>query len=319
MTAPPTPLARWLPLAALILLTCAWGVTWVLVKQGLAYAQPLDMAAQRTLGGALALFIALKLTGRPLGLVGGWQTVAIGVIQVSGYLVFQIWALVEGGAGKTAVLVFTMPIWTLLLAWPILGERIRGKQWLAAASTLTGLVLIIEPWNLHISLFSKFLSLMAALCWAVGTILFKRLATRQPVDVLVQTAWQTAIGAVPLAVLALVVPERATEWTLSYLGILGFMSIVSVALCSLLWIYILDRLPAWEASLSVLGTPVVAILSSRMMFGEEFKASEIGGILLIGSGLALLSFLGWLSSRRTPSGLPPRHPDFPRPRQRTDA
>jgi drug/metabolite transporter (DMT)-like permease len=49
-------------------------------------------------------------------------------------MIFQTWALVEGGPGKTAVLIFTMPIWTLLLAWPILGERVRGKQWLAAAA-----------------------------------------------------------------------------------------------------------------------------------------------------------------------------------------
>ncbi|MDP3539433.1 MAG: hypothetical protein Q8S26_12110 [Azonexus sp.] len=50
----------------------------------------------------------------------------------------------------------------------------------------------------------------------------------------------------------------------------------------------------------VLGTPVVAILSSRLTFGEEFKSSEIAGILLIGSGLALLSLLSWAASRRNP-------------------
>ncbi len=56
-------------------------------------------------------------------------------------------------------------------------------------------------------------------------------------------------------------------------------------------------MPAWEASLSVLGTPVVAILSSRFTLGESFAASEIAGILLIGAGLALLSLFGWLASR----------------------
>ena len=71
-------------------------------------------------------------------------------------------------------------------------------------------------------------------------------------------------------------------------------------MCWWLWIYLLDRVPAWEASLSVLGTPVIAILSSRLTFGEQFKATEIGGILLIGSGLALLSLLGWAASRRIP-------------------
>jgi drug/metabolite transporter (DMT)-like permease len=289
---------RWLPALALLVLSLTWGYTWVLAKQGLTYAPPFAFAAERCVGGALTLILVLKLIGRPLKLVAPGPTLAIGLTQVAGFMVFQTWALVEGGPGKTAVLIFTMPIWTLLMAWPLLGERVRGKQWLAAASTLIGLLLIIEPWDMHSSLFSKFLGLMAALCWATGTILIKRLRSTTPVDLLTLTAWQMILGAVPLVVLSLVVTERPTDWTLSYMGILAFMSIGSTAMCWWLWIYILDRVPAWEASLSVLGTPVVAILLSRLTFGEEFKTSEVAGILLIGTGLALLSLLSWAASRR---------------------
>lgn len=289
---------RWLPAIALVVLSLTWGYTWVLAKQGLQYAPPFAFAAERCVGGALSLLLVLKLIGKPLKLVAPGQTLAIGLTQVAGFMIFQTWALVEGGPGKTAVLIFTMPIWTLLLAWPLLGERVRGKQWLAAASTLTGLLMIIEPWDMQASLFSKFLGLMAALCWATGTILIKRLRSTTPVDLLTLTAWQMVLGAVPLVLLSLVVPEPPTQWTLSYVGLLGFMSVASTAMCWWLWIYILDRVPAWEASLSVLGTPVVAILSSRLTLGEAFKASEVAGILLIGGGLALLSLFGWLASRR---------------------
>ncbi|HSM98030.1 MAG TPA: EamA family transporter, partial [Gallionella sp.] len=199
----------------------------------------------------------------------------------------------------TAVLIFTMPIWTLLLAWPILGERIRGKQWLAAVSTLAGLLLIIEPWNMHSSLFSKFLGVMAALCWAIGTVLIKRLRARQSVDLLSLTTWQMLIGAVPLILLAVLIPEHATNWSATYIGILAFMSVISTAMCWLLWIILLDRVPAWEASLSILGTPVVAIVSGRLMMGEDFRPGEVMGIVLIGTGLAILSLIGWAASRRS--------------------
>jgi drug/metabolite transporter (DMT)-like permease len=290
--------SRWLPLLALAALSLIWGYTWVLAKQGLSYAPPFAFVAERCVGGALALLLVLRLRGHSLRLPAPGKTLAIGLAQVSGFMVFQTWALVEGGPGKTAVLIFTMPIWTLLMAWPLLGERIRGQQWIAAASTLAGLLLIIEPWEMHGSLFSKFLGVMAALSWAIGTILIKRLRARHAVDLLSLTAWQMLLGAVPLVVLAFVVPERPTDWTVSYVGILAFMSIGSTALGWWLWLYILDRVPAWEASLSVLGTPVVAILSSRLVTGEEFKTTEVSGILLIGAGLALLSFLGWLSTRR---------------------
>lgn len=283
---------------ALAVLSLIWGYTWVLAKQGLAYSPPFAFAAERSVGGAIALFLVLKAMGRSLAPAAPWPTLAIGLAQVSGFMLFQTWALVEGGPGKTAVLIFTMPIWTLIMAWLVLGERIRGGQWLAAIATLTGLLLIIEPWNMNTSLFSKFLGVMAALCWAIGTILVKRLRSTRSVDLFSLTAWQMLFGAVPLVVLALLVPERATEWTPAYVGILVFMSVGSTALCWWLWIWILDRVPAWEASLSVLGTPVVAIVSARLVFGEDFRTPEIAGIALIGGGLALLSLLGWLASRR---------------------
>jgi len=288
----------WLPIVALAVLSTMWGYTWVLAKQALEYAPPFAFAAERCIGGALALFLVLKLRGRPLRLVQPAPTIAIGLVQVAAFMMFQTWALVEGGPGKTAVLIFTMPIWTLLMAWPLLGERIRGAQWLAALCTLGGLLLIIEPWDMHTSLFSKFLGVMAALSWAGGTILIKRLRARHAVDLLSLTAWQMVIGAAALSILAAAVPEHATDWTPAYVGILAFMSVVSTAFGWWLWIWILDRVPAWEASLSILGTPVVAIVSSRLVLDEEFRTMEVSGIVLIGTGLTLLSLLGWLASRR---------------------
>lgn len=295
----PSSRERWLLPLGLFILSVTWGYTWVMAKQALDYAPPFAFAAERSLGGAVALFVALKLMGRPLKLIAPGATLAIGLFQITGFMALSTWALVEGGPGKTAVLIFTMPIWTLLLAWPILGERIRGTQWLAAASTLTGLLLIIEPWNMHTSLFSKFLGVMAALCWAIGTVLIKRLRSKQQVDLLSLTTWQMLIGAVPLVLLAVMVPEHPTDWSATYIGILAFMSVISTAFCWWLWITLLDRVPAWEASLSVLGTPVVAIVSARLTLGEDFTFGEVTGILLIGAGLALLSLIGWAASRRS--------------------
>ncbi len=285
-------------LLALAVLSLVWGYTWVLAKQGLAYAPPFAFAAERSLGAAAATFLALVLLGRPLRLRAPWPTLVIGVVQTGGFIGLQTWALVEGGAGKTAVLIFTMPIWTLLMAWPLLGERIRAPQWLVATVMLTGLLLIIEPWNMATSLLSKCLGVAAALSWATGTILIKRLLAREKVDLLSLTAWQMLFGALALSLVATMLSEPPTQWTPAYFAILAFIAIVSTAFCWSLWAWLLDSVPAWEASLSVLGTPVVAIVSSRLVLGEGFSAAEIAGMLLIGAGLASLSLLGWLASRR---------------------
>jgi drug/metabolite transporter (DMT)-like permease len=290
--------ARWILLLGLCALTLIWGYSWILAKQALVYAPPFAFAAERCFVGGLALLSIVKLTGRPLRPAAPGPTLAIGLAQVTAFMALSTWALVEGGPGKTAVLVFTMPIWTLLIAWVVLGERVRGRQWVAAISTLSGMVLIIEPWHMHTSLFSKFLGMAAALCWATGTILIKRLRAQQPVDLLSLTAWQMMLGSIPLLVIAAAIPEHPIHWTGPYVGILGFLGIISTGLCWWLWVSILDRVPAWEASLSVLGTPVVAIASSRLMMGEEFRVAELAGIILIGGGLSLLALIGWISERR---------------------
>lgn len=295
---PASPHERLMFPLALFALSAIWGYAWVITKQALVYAPPFAFAAGRCVGAAMVLVLVVRLTGRSFKLAAPGPILAISLTQVSCFMALSTWALVEGGPGKTAVLIFTMPIWTLIMAWPILGERVRGRQWLAAASTLGGLMLITEPWAMQTSLFSKFLSVMAAVCWAVGTIIVKWLRTRQQVDLLEITMWQSVFGAVPLALLAILVPERATDWNAIYIAMLAFMAIISTALCWWLWIYILDKVPAWEASLSILGTPVIAVISSRIVMGEEFRTAEIIGILLIGGGLALLSLIGWLGSRR---------------------
>jgi drug/metabolite transporter (DMT)-like permease len=284
-------------LAALAILTLLWGYTWIIAKQALAYAGPFHVGVLRTGVATAVLFAALAARRRRLRLRAPWKTACIGLFQTTGFIVLSTWALVEGGAGKTAVLVFTMPMWTLLLTRAVIGERIRASQWAAAAFALAGLLLIIAPWNLHASLFSKMLAVLAALSWALSTVLVKRWRAELEPDVLALTTWQMVYGLVPLLVIALVVPERPIAWTVEFVAIIGFMAVVSTAFGWFLWLYVLERLPAWQASLSILGIPAVAIVSSRWQLGEQADVGELVGMLLIGLGLLAISLLNWRAQR----------------------
>ena len=105
----------------IVVLSLLWGYTWVIAKQALDYAPPLTLTFMRVFGGALALFAALKLSGQSLRLEAPRAVLLISLCQVAGFMLLQTFSLKFGAAGKTAVLVYTMPIWTLLLAWPVLG------------------------------------------------------------------------------------------------------------------------------------------------------------------------------------------------------
>lgn len=280
-------------LAALLFLTLAWGYTWILAKIALREVAPFTFAAQRSLAGAVCLFVVLSMTGRSLRLRGWRQTLMLGLIQTACFMALQTWTLVEAGPGKTAVLIYTMPIWTLFLGRLILGERIAGPQWLAAGITLAGLLLIIEPWDLHSSKLAIGLGIAAAGSWAWGTVLVKKWRTGLNADLLSLTAWQMMFGAILLYGVSWAVPEPATHWSAQYIVILALLGVVSNAICWFLWLYVLEHLPAWQASLSILGVPVVALLSSRLQLDENLPAIELAGIVLIGCGLVLLAFINW--------------------------
>ena len=285
-------------LLALSFLTLAWGYTWILAKIALSEVAPFTFAAQRSLAGAVCLFVALPLMGHSLRLRGWKKTLIIGAIQTGIFFILQTWTLVVAGPGKTAVLIYTMPIWTLFLGRLILGERIVGSQWLAALIALVGLTLIIEPWDLHSGKLAIALGVAAAVSWAWGTVLVKRWRSELNTDLLTFTAWQMMFGAIFLYGVAWVVPEPATHWSGQYIGILAILGIVSNAICWFLWLYVLEHLPAWQASLSILGVPVVALLSSRLQLDEHLHAVEFAGIALIGCGLVLLALINWRNSQR---------------------
>src|SRR5688572_17128993 len=131
-----------LVMAALVLV---WGYAWVLAKMALAYCAPLDLAALRTAIGTVALFPALLWMSKRVLPEHPLEALGVGVIQTALFLMLNNWALAQGEAGKTSVLVFTMPFWVLVIAWPLLGERIRAVGWVSVALAGAGLVLILEP------------------------------------------------------------------------------------------------------------------------------------------------------------------------------
>src|SRR3569623_693000 len=145
-------------LAALFALALIRGYNWVVMKRALAYMGPFQFAAARMLLAALVLFAVLLVPKRPWRPRALPQTRVIGLRQTCGGSALIMWARLAGGAGKVAVLSYSMPFWVMLLAWPLLGERLRDLQWLAAGAALAGLTCILEPWHLHGSLLSDVLA-----------------------------------------------------------------------------------------------------------------------------------------------------------------
>ncbi len=275
-----------LPLLSLGLLSLFWGYSWIWNKLALLDAGPFSFSAYRMLIAASALLLALPLSGRRLQPTGLSELLALGLVQTTGFVGLSMWALVEGGVGSTSILVFTMPFWTLLLAWPLLGERVEGAQWVAVGCAALGLLIILQPWHLHGSLLSKLLGLVSGMLWAIGSVMVKRMQRQRPRDLLSLTAWQMMFGALPLVALALLSGEPPVVWSSRFISVLLVTSLLSTALGWCLWVYVLKQLDAGIAGMSMLAVPVIAILSAAWHFDERPRPEE-----MIGMGLIFLALL----------------------------
>lgn len=285
---------------ALAVLSIIWGYNWVIMKQASHYAGPFQFAALRTVFGTLILFAVLLARRQPLRLVAPGRMLLLGLLQTAGFTGLSQWALVSGGAGKTAVLAYTMPFWLLLLAWPLLGERLRGGQWVAVALAAAGLVFTVEPWRLAGSFASDVLAVLSGLSWAASAIVAKRLLAQVSVDLLSLTAWQMLFGALVLTIVALLVPAPPMALDPPLVLAVAYTSIVGTGFAWLLWLYVLDKLPAGIAGMGSLAIPAIGVLSAWLQFGERPRTSEWSGMLLIGAALAVLSAAGMqqLGARR---------------------
>ena len=276
---------------ALMLLCLIWGYNWVVMKNALHFSGPFDFAALRTVLGALCLFIVMLILKKPFSIKEIPSLIALGLLQTAGFTGLLVWALVEGGAGKTAVLTYTMPFWTMLLAWPLLGEKLRGWQWPAAFFSLMGILFILDPLHLGTDVFSMILAIVSGISWALAVILAKKLQARSPnLDLISLTAWQMLFGSIPIVVLAFMTHTASIEWDKYFIGALIYNAVFGNAIAWLLWLYALRHLSAGIATMTTTVCPVIAVIASSIELHEVIKSFELLGMSFIGISLLMISY-----------------------------
>ena len=294
---------------ALAFLSLFWGYNWVVMKAVMHDVGPFDFSAMRTSIGAGVLFAALLWRRRSLKPVAVLPTLLLGLLQTAAFTALIQWALIDGGAGKVAMLAYTMPFWALLMAWVVLKERLRSLQWGAVAVAAVGLVAILEPWSQHASVSSNAKALTAGVVWAASAILAKRIRGSVKVDLLSLTAWQMLFGAIALILVACWVPSPPIRITGYFVGALAFNGVLCTGLAWLLWLYVLDTLPTGVASLASLAVPVIGFLSAWIELGERPSSAELTGMALIITALGLLGILGIQRGAPAPASLARSRPD----------
>lgn len=272
---------------ALIAYSLILGYNWVIMKSALTASSPLAFAAMRAVLGSLALWILLIGSRKSRFRPERWKgVILVGLLQTTAVIGLVFLALQMGSAGRTAVLMYTMPFWAALLGWLILDERLTVGQWLAIAIGFIGIVLIFTPWEPSGAWLGKILAILAGLANAGSMITLKKMRQGGSFNILNLTAWQTTIGSLPLIALACFTPGQFVHWTPDLIGALVYNAVLATAAAWLLWTWLSQRMPAGSLGMSTLSIPVIGLVASVLQLHEKLTLWEGIGMFLILLGLA---------------------------------
>ena len=258
-------------LVSLLALTLMWGVNWPMMKLSLSELTPLYFRAVTMTGGALWLFVFYRLRGWRMWPQGReWRSVVtLGLPNMLGWHTVSILGVKELASGRAAILGFTMPIWTVLISVLFLGERLTRRMAFAAGAVGLAIALLIS--HEFTALAGRPLGILwmeiAAVLWAVGTLMMRRAQLTLPIETL--TVWMMVLSSAVLWVIA-GVSEPFPQWQFSlpmWLS-LAYGITFNYGFAQIIWAGLARNLPPATSAMSVMAVPMVGTLSATLIVGE---------------------------------------------------
>ena len=295
-----SPRATLLASAALVVNALVWGTSWWPFRK-------LQDAGLHPLWATALIFTLASLcivAARPRALGQLLRTPALWLLVVAAGTTNAAfnWAVVIGDVVRVVLLFYLMPLWTVLLAWLVLGERLTTAAALRIALALAGAVIVLWPsaqgadatfwsrWPLPRSL-ADWLGVVGGFSFAFNNVMLRRLANRpEEGRALAMFAGGAIVAAALVATLRHMgsvpaLPPVAMSWWLPTAALTVLFLAGNLALQ-----YGAARLPANRTAVVML-TEVVFASASAIAFGGGTMTARLalGGGFIVAS--ALLSAL----------------------------
>lgn len=290
----------------LIGLAIGWGINWPIMKTIITEIPPLSFRGICLLLGGLGVLGIARASGISLKMPAGFLNKIIWVclFNIIGWNVLATYGLELLPAGRSALLGYTMPIWTVLLSIWVLQDKFTLRVGIALLLGTAGVLALMSesllswfggPFERDLLLGAGFM-IVAAWCWAIGTVMMKR--WQIPMNSVALTGWLLLLASIPVLIAALIVdglpqamPSSIALWGVLYNILIAFM------FCYWAWVRLVSLVPVSVSSLSSLITPLIGVLSGVMLLGEHPGWPEFSATVLILGAVAVVNF----SSNKTTS------------------
>lgn len=280
-------------LILLALMTLIWGLNWPVMKSGIESFPPLTFRAISLWLGLPVLYLGLLWLKVPLHLPRGpggahWrELLKLATTNMFVWHACMIIALGMLSSGRAAILGYAMPIFSALLGAWLFGNVVNRRGWMGVGAAALGVLLLL--WNEVTTLSGNplgvGLALVAAATWALGTQQLRH--TQLPVATLTLSFWMTALTAVVMTVLALMLENAdlrqmppATVVAVAYNAVLIF-GFVHAA-----WFSLARSLPPVASTLSVMLIPVLGVFSGAWWLNEVLHWQDWVAMALMVAAIA---------------------------------
>ncbi|WP_367718550.1 DMT family transporter [Nitratireductor sp. GISD-1A_MAKvit] len=277
----------------LLLLGAVWGGSYFFARVAVSEMPPLMLVMFRVSIAALVLQAFLAVRGPSfriaLPLAGSFFVLALlnNVIPFS--LIFM--GQTKVGAGLASVLNATTPFWTAILANMLTtDEKLTPVKLTGIAFGIAGTGVMIGPGLLNGlggPLWAKLAMIGGAISYGLAFIHGRRFRGVPPTVVATGQLTASTIIMIPL-VLTLYGPENLFSFSDNIWAAVIGLAVLSTAFAYLIYFRVLANAGATNASLVTFLNPVSAILLGSLLLGERLAFFEIGGMVLIATGLLII-------------------------------
>ena len=278
---------RLVAIAALLYSAISWGLFWY----------PFRLLEGWGVGGLAAIFIAYLL---PLLGIGWWYGKALWQVRrhwlwltvlgfASGWSnVGYVLGVLEGEVMRVLLLFYLAPLWTVLLAWVFLRERLSTLGWWVIVLSLGGAMVMLWQPQAGLPLpanVAEWLGLSAGMTFALSVVAGRHLGDAVSDWVKTVAVWLGV--AVLTGVGLLFYPQQITgmvySWDAAWL-LLGLA--VAIALVTYAVQYGVTRIPASQSSVIFLFELVVAAIAAYWLTHERMVLNEwIGAAMILTASL----------------------------------
>ena len=271
-------------LIGLVFLTLIWGINWPVLKIGVSYYPPLTFRMLSMWLGLPVLALGLLMMKVPFAIPRAhWRELFwLAVANMFIWHVLIIFAVKELTSGRTAILGYSMPIFSALLGAFFYGTRLQARAWAGVLAATIGVLLLL--WHELTHLAGRPLgvayALIAAAAWAVGTQMLRR--TRIPVPTLTISFWMTALTCIVITVLSSLFERE--QWTMPLpvtWGAIIFNAILIFGIAHALWFSLARDLPPVASTLSVMLIPLVGVFSGAWWLQEALHWQDAAAVALM--------------------------------------